>query len=461
MYTAGTYYFDDGVEVWDGDGITVMNTTNLVTAARTNHLTSFATGFFPQPNTIDFKFVFAQNSFSDNLTIFLLLIVSFSFYLLLMIWAIIKDIKDDKSLPVPFMRDNHPDDKYLYEIIVETGPNDNHATTSTINFILSGSECDTEVRCFSDDERHIFKKAARDGFLMSVPFPLGSLEYFRVWTDSSGLGEMSAWYIMSIMVHDVQTGEITRFIADQWLAMDRGTFEDDITIPATMENEKLETDFLLKAGKSRVLTDDHLWWSIFTRPFRSRFNRKERVSVAFAFLFLSFLVNAMWYGIVPEQSTNGIFELNFLPVSGADCLIGFLSNLVVFPPLILMVLAFKKSKAFKKRKNRVDRGVELALEKERFRPAEEGGEIREETEFDMRNNLGWPPFVRAIGWILCLACIGGGAFLVVSYGLSFGNDLTYQWVTSMLVSFFSSMIITQPIKVNYNYFYPNIIYQIL
>ena len=128
---------------------------------------------------------------------------------------------------------------------------------------------------------------------MSVPYPLGSLEYFRVWTDSSGLGEMSAWYIMSIMVHDVQTGEITRFIADQWLALDRGTFEDDITIPATMENEKLETDFLLKAGKSRVLTDDHLWWSIFTRPFRSRFNRKERVSVAFAFLFLSFLVNAM------------------------------------------------------------------------------------------------------------------------------------------------------------------------
>ena len=49
------------------------------------------------------------------------------------------------------MRDNYPDDKYLYEIIVETGPNDNHATTSTINFILSGNECDTEVRfvCFN------------------------------------------------------------------------------------------------------------------------------------------------------------------------------------------------------------------------------------------------------------------------------------------------------------------------
>ena len=449
LYTAGTYYFDEqGVEVWDGVGITVLNTTNLITAANTNHLTSFATGFLPQPNKIDFEFVFATSSFSDNLTIFLLLIVSFSIYLILMIWAIIKDIKDNKALPVPFMRDNHPNDKYLYEIVVETGPNDNHATTSTINFVLSGSECDTEVRCFNDDERILFKKGARDGFLMSVAHPLGSLEYFRVWTDSSGLGEMSAWYIMSITVHDVQTGELTRFIADQWLAIDRGTFEDDITIPATMEDEKLETDFLLKAGRARVLTDDHVWWSIFTRPVRSRFSRKERVSVAFAFLFLSFLTNAMYYGSSAPRSTDGaIFTLAILPIDVMDILIGLISNIIVFPPLILMVLAFKKSKAFKKRQNRVDRGMELAIEKERFKPPEDGGSIREETDFDARNNRGWPSFVRAIGWLLCLACIGGGGFLVLSYGLTFGNDLTYQWVTSMIVAFFSSMIITQPIKV--------------
>ena len=60
------------------------------------------------------------------------------------------------QLPVPVMRDNYPDDKYLYEIIVETGPNDNHATTSTINFILSGNECDTEVRfvCLFESRVH-------------------------------------------------------------------------------------------------------------------------------------------------------------------------------------------------------------------------------------------------------------------------------------------------------------------
>jgi hypothetical protein len=30
----------------------------------------------------------------------------------------------------------------------------------------------------------------------------------------------------------------------------------------------------------------------------------------------------------------------------------------------------------------------------------------------------------------------------------FGNDMTYQWIVSMLVSFFSSVIITQPVKVS-------------
>ena len=97
------------------------------------------------------------------------------------------------------MRDNHPNDKYLYEIIVETGPKDADATTSNINFVLSGSECDTEVRCFTDDERQLFKKGSRDGFLMAVPHPLGDLEYLRIWTDSSGLGEMSAWYLLRLV----------------------------------------------------------------------------------------------------------------------------------------------------------------------------------------------------------------------------------------------------------------------
>ncbi len=97
-YTAGMLYFDVKLESWDGIGITIKNTTNLVTACETNHLTSFATGWFPEPNTIDFNFVFAIDSFSDNSTIFTLLIITIILYLICMIWATWKDIKDDKRV---------------------------------------------------------------------------------------------------------------------------------------------------------------------------------------------------------------------------------------------------------------------------------------------------------------------------------------------------------------------------
>ena len=46
-----------------------------------------------------------------------------------------------------------------------------------------------------------------------------------------------------------------------------------------------------------------------------------------------------------------------------------------------------------------------------------------------------------------MLCIIGGAFMVVSYGLEFGRDKTYQWMVAMISAFFVSILITQPIKV--------------
>ena len=44
------------------------------------------------------------------------------------------------------MTDNHPEDKYFYEIVVETGPKDSHATTANIYFILAGSDEESGAR---------------------------------------------------------------------------------------------------------------------------------------------------------------------------------------------------------------------------------------------------------------------------------------------------------------------------
>lgn len=75
---------------------------------------------------------------------------------------------------------------------------------------------------------------------------------------------------MSILVHDVQTGVVNRFVANQWVAIDRGTYEDDITIHATNEEDALDSDYRLRSSGGNSLSDDHLYWSVFSKPVRSR-----------------------------------------------------------------------------------------------------------------------------------------------------------------------------------------------
>lgn len=72
----------------------VTETTHTITRCETDHLTSFGSGMFVMPNTIDFSYVFANMGFSDNLTIYLTLIISLSVFFILIIWARLKDRKD-------------------------------------------------------------------------------------------------------------------------------------------------------------------------------------------------------------------------------------------------------------------------------------------------------------------------------------------------------------------------------
>ena len=151
-----------------------------------------------------------------------------------------------------------------------------------------------------------------------MPRPLGELGYLRVWTDNCALGEMSAWYLMCVTVHDVQTGKVTRFVADQWLAIDRGTFEDDVTLSPQDEDEPFTPSFVFRSGGNRKLADDHLWWSVFSRPVRSRFTRCQRVSACMALLYMSFLVNAMFYDGSTPRITDPLFTAGKLGFDKID-----------------------------------------------------------------------------------------------------------------------------------------------
>ena len=78
--------------------IQVLSSGRISSYCETNHLTSFGTGFFKAQNTIDFQFVFADFDFADNVTIFVVILVTVIFFLITLIWAQIRDRKDIKEV---------------------------------------------------------------------------------------------------------------------------------------------------------------------------------------------------------------------------------------------------------------------------------------------------------------------------------------------------------------------------
>ena len=57
---------------------------------------------------------------------------------------------------------SNPKNKYMYEILVETGPMASHATTSKIQFILTGEKGDTGVRTFNQPLLALFTKKMKN-----------------------------------------------------------------------------------------------------------------------------------------------------------------------------------------------------------------------------------------------------------------------------------------------------------
>ena len=212
---------------WQRLIVQVTSTTARTTACYSDHLSSFATGFSSERNSIDFNFVYAFASVDGNRAALVMVALAFVVYVLAMIWAVGRDKYDQRevrnhfrwigrikstvmyqnyifsiflsapsgiriieiagnknlvSVAVlqicsPLMRDNRGEDAYMYELLVETGPLTIHATASEVQFVLTGDDEETAVRRLSDGDRRLFAQGATDAFLMTTQRPLGNLRY--------------------------------------------------------------------------------------------------------------------------------------------------------------------------------------------------------------------------------------------------------------------------------------------
>ncbi|KAK3877407.1 hypothetical protein Pcinc_017874, partial [Petrolisthes cinctipes] len=465
----GVAYLNHTSVSWESDGIEVVTATRGLTVMYTNHLTSFGAGMFVLPNTIDFNYVFANMAFTDNLTIYLTLIFSLLFFIVLLIFARYKDKRDFMKLGGAPLPDNKVEDKYLYEVLVVTGNYKWAQTDSNVQFILSGDREETDIRTLADESRKTFRKDSVDDFVMAVPRPLGPLQFLRIWHDSSGSGPNASWFLSYVVFRDVQTGEKFEFINNKWLAVEMDDGQIERLIPVAGKEQKKEFNHLFLNTSNKNIADEHLWFSIFLRPHRSRFSRCQRVATCFALLFLSMLVDAMWYERVPDQPGTQGLNLGPFHLSPDQIAVVLMGNLIVFIPSILIAYIFRKSGPRKLRKNRFVQAVrktkmlhgDMSTEEEGSLLPHQEQQLQQQQESSTSGNqpkliierkekkkkftLPWWMFL--FGWLLVLVCIGASIFFLLMYGIMFGNYKTTKWLTSLVISFFTSILFVEPVKI--------------
>ena len=82
------------------------------------------------------------------------------------------------------------------------------------------------------------------------------------------------------------------------------------------------------------------------------------------------------------------------------------------------------------------------------------GDVLKDIEFQILNrfsfiyrtdkNDDWPSYCYILGWLFTWVCILLGMGMVAMYGIQFGNEKTYAWVTAMFVNFFWNVFVESP-----------------
>ena len=139
----------------------------------------------------------------------------------------------------------------MYEIVVYTGFANHSGTSSNVRMVLVGGLDETTPRRLKDSEpgRRKFCRGNVDYFLLSVPQSLGKLKSLRIWHDNTG--DDPSWYLLRIMVHDIQTDHKTWFICDRLLAVeeDDGMVERSLTPSSKEELTSFNLLFSTEARK--------------------------------------------------------------------------------------------------------------------------------------------------------------------------------------------------------------------
>ena len=132
------------------------------------------------------------------------------------------------------------------------------------------------------------------------------------------------------------------FLCDRWLAVE----EDDGTVerilPVAGLRDLTAFKHLFNSSVRKKLSNDHMWFSVLSRPTRSNFTRVQRVSCCASLLFLTMITNCMFFKTEDKVQKPSAIQIGPISFTLSQLFISIVTTAIVFPPSILIVSIFRK-----------------------------------------------------------------------------------------------------------------------
>ena len=129
-----------------------------------------------------------------------------------------------------------------------------------------------------------------------------------------------------------------------------------------------------------------------------------------------------------------------------------MTDLISFPPTILLVEFFRR---IKKRKTRIFK-LKYLLEKynlnNKTNETVKESKIKQKSLLKKISEYKFPWWCKFIAYFISFVFVVVSVFFIIVQGITFGNDKVQKWLTSILISVFTSILLTQPIKVEQFFF---------
>lgn len=259
------------------------------------------------------------------------------------------------------------------------------------------------------------------------------------------------------MIHDLQTDVKTWFICDRWLAVEEDDGMVDRTLVPASKEDLTSFNLLFSTEARKNLSDNHLWFSVIARPAKSTFTRVQRLSCCLSIMVSTMLANAMFYQVDDKSSSGTSVHVGPFSFSVKQVSIAITSSMVVLPANILIVTLFRKArpaeakKGLDKEQDPHGQSEKYALEGEKRKTeGDEEQKDKKEEEKDKKKKkkkMTLPHYCVYIAYALVfVSSVTTGAFTVF-YGLTFGKAKSEAWISTMMLSFWQDVLISQPLKV--------------